>query len=251
MTRTMDKSKLYQRLKNIADSKQGELLSKEYFTAKTKYDFECSKGHQFQLAADKVTGRGDWCPFCAGRYGDFQEKYRQIIEDKNDGIMFSPYINAASKITCACSNGHVFGVTPNNLLQGKWCPECRMSHGERAIKHYLDKNSIPYQPQYTFDDLKGKRNVLPFDFAIFDDNNNLLYLIEYDGEQHFRPLRHSKNKEKNLEKFRRVQQNDLIKKEYCDRNNIPLITITFFDVDERRVHNLYRDIERILDDKLR
>lgn len=248
--RVRDKSKLYQRLKEIAESKQGKLHSKEYDTAKTKYSFECVKGHPFELSADKVTGRGDWCPVCAGRYGDFQEKYRHIIEDINNGIMFSPYIKANVHITCACHKGHVFDMTPSNLLAGKWCSDCQMSHGEKAIQYYLDKHKIPHKTQYTFNDLKGNVRLLPFDFAIFDEQNNLSCLIEYDGEQHFRPLRHSKDEEKNLAKFKRVQRNDSLKNKYCHDNNIRLIRISFYDVDERRIKNLYRDIERILDDKL-
>jgi hypothetical protein len=251
MTRTMDKSKLYERLKEIAESKNGMLLSEQYFTAKTKYSFKCIKGHHFQLTADKVTGRGDWCPFCAGRYGDFQEKYRHIIEDLNNGVMFSPYIKGHVSITCSCEHGHVFDITPANLTHGKWCPDCRMSHGEKAIQYYLDKNNILYQRQFTFDDLKGNVHHLPFDFAIFDSHHNLLHLIEYDGEQHFRPMRHSSNLEKNISKFEKVQLNDMMKNDYCRVNDISLIRISFFDVDERRIDNLYRDIESILDEKLR
>lgn len=248
--RITDKSLLYQRLQRIAQFKGGELLSNKYINAKTKYLFKCKKGHQFTLTADKVTGRGDWCPYCAGRYGNFREKYRKIIEDKNNGIMFSDYINGHTPIVCACENGHVFEVTPANLLGGRWCPDCRTSYGERAIQYYLDKRKIPYQRQYTFNDLRGKNRPLSFDFAVFDDNNNLRCLIEYDGEQHFRPLRHSKNKKRNLEKFHQTQLNDKRKNEYCKVNNIRLIRISFFDVDERRIHNLYRDVERILDKEL-
>lgn len=57
------------------------------------------------------------------------------------------------------------------------------SIGETTIRNLLLKNNLIFQEQYTFFDLVGKQNnKYRFDFAIFDNNNNkLLYLIEYDG----------------------------------------------------------------------
>ena len=245
----ISKKEQLERLKQIAESKNGKLLSTEFHTAKTKYDFVCENGHQFQLTSDKIVSRGDWCPYCAGRYGDFNEKYRKIIEEYHHGKMLSKYIKATVHIKCMCERGHEFEILSSNLAKGKWCPECKISHGENAIKKYLDDKNITYIQQYRFDDLKGKRLKLPFDFAIFD-NDKLICVIEYNGEQHYRPMRYSDNYEKCLEKFYETQKTDRLKKEYCTKNNIPLIVISCFDVDYRRLNNLQRDVNEILDNKL-
>lgn len=249
MTRLRDKKAQLQRLKDIAESKQGILLSTKFETAKTKYQFKCKENHDFELTSDKIVSRGDWCPYCAGRYGDFHEKFRQIIEDVNGGKMLSAYKNYDTPIKYACSEGHINYGDPRNLHAGKWCKDCQSSHGEKAIERYLKQRGISYEVQYTFDNLKGKRNVLPFDFAVFEDGE-LNCLIEYDGEQHFRPMRHSENQQRNLEKFETTQYHDQLKNQYCIDNNIKLIRISCFDVDYRRINNLYRDVNAILDVEL-
>lgn len=245
MVRMRDKEAQLQRLKDIAISKKGELLSTVFDTAKSKYKFKCSKGHEFELTSDKIVTRGDWCPYCAGRYGEFNKRYKDLIENIHNGKMLSDYISIHQPIKCECSNGHVFYPTPGNLSAGKWCGLCNISHGERAIEIYLQNNNIEYIKQYTFPDLKGNVQVLPFDFAVFK-NGTLVCLIEYDGEQHFRPMRYSKDKDKNIKKFEQTQFNDKLKDQYCNINNIPLIRISCFDVDYRRLNNLQEDINNIL-----
>lgn len=248
MTRLRNKTEQLKRLQDIATSKGGTLISTEFLTAKTKYKFICKDNHEFELTSDKVVSRGDWCPYCSGRYGDFQSRYKNIIENIHKGKMLSDYINIGTKIHCECLNGHLFSIEPRNLLAGKWCAKCNTSHGEKAIANYLKEHNISYISEYCFDDCKNKLP-LPFDFAVFKDDK-LIALIEYDGEQHYRPMRHSSNMERNIAKFKQTQMNDEIKNKYCNSNNINLIRISFFDVDERRVLNLKRDIKEILDIKL-
>ena len=60
-----------------------------------------------------------------------------------------------------------------------------------------------------------------FDFAIFN-NDQLLYLIEYDGVQHFDETQQWKETG-----FITTRKNDLLKNQYCFKNKIPLIRIPF------------------------
>lgn len=251
MKRLRDKEAQFQRLKDIAESKQGVLLSLKFETAKTKYDFKCNEGHEFGMTSDKVVGRGDWCPYCSGRYGDFQEKFRKIIEEDNGGTMLSDYVNYETLIKYECIDGHINYGDPRNLHAGKFCALCQRSHGEKAVEKYLIENSLAYQTEYTFDDLKGDRNVLPFDFAVLNESHELICLIEYDGEQHFRPMRHSESRERNVQKFEQTQRHDKLKNDYCERNHIPLIRISCFDIDYRRIRNLYHGVNKILDVELK
>lgn len=68
-----------------------------------------------------------------------------------------------------------------------------------------------------------------FDFAVFNKNNNiLLYLIEFDGSQHFTYFYEENNKGwNNKENFDITRKNDLIKNKYCFEHNIPLIRIPY------------------------
>lgn len=247
MTKRITKEEQLERLKEISISKGGMLLSTVFISAKTKYSFKCKDEHLFELTSDKIVSRGDWCPYCAGRYGDFQEYYKDLIENVHNGKMLTNYISSAKPIKCECENGHVFYPIPSNLSAGKWCGVCNISHGERAVETHLKENHITYKTQYTFKDLKGIRNVLSFDFAVFKEDGSLACLIEYDGEQHFRPMRHSKNVERNIEKHEQTKLHDETKNDYCKKNNIPLIRISCFDVDYRRLNNLQRDIDNKLE----
>ena len=52
----------------------------------------------------------------------------------------------------------------------------------------LNKNNIPFiQDREYFKDLIGDNNILRYDFILLK-NNKPYRLIEYDGEQHFKPI---------------------------------------------------------------
>lgn len=98
---------------------------------------------------------------------------------------------------------------------------CINSINESKIAQMLDILQIKYKQQYSFNNLYSNRKCdkLYFDFAIFN-NNTLIYLIEYDGIQHFEDG-HFKDTYENTHK------NDLEKNKYCFDHNIPIIRIPY------------------------
>jgi len=73
----------------------------------------------------------------------------------------------------------------------------------------------------SFDNLKGKRNKkLTFDFAVLN-NKNLLYLIEYDGAQHFVAIKIWGG----TKRLKRQKVIDKLKTLYCKNNGINLIRL--------------------------
>ena len=69
--------------------------------------------------------------------------------------------------------------------------------------------------------------LLKFDFAILDEDNNVVCLIEYNGEQHY----YSEERTTDFGRLQR-EETDAIKEQYCRDNNIRLYTIRFDeDVD--------------------
>lgn len=175
---------------------------------------------------------GRRCPLCANdnRYLRRSKKPEQFIIDlhnKHEGsiIALEDYKGKTFKILfkdVRC--GHEWHSTPDIVVNsGSGCPTCSKSKGEQAIEKYLVDHSILYKPQYRFLDCKGKSAPLPFDFAVFKNNSGELdYLIEYDGIQHYEP------KFGEVE-FDRTQKNDKIKNLYCERKNIKLIRIPYYD----------------------
>lgn len=68
---------------------------------------------------------------------------------------------------------------------------------------------------------------LPFDFYLPNTNT----CIEFDGEHHYNAPRYSKNKNKMRDKLLLVNKHDNIKSQYCDSNNITLIRIPYWNIN--------------------
>ena len=102
----------------------------------------------------------------------------------------------------------------------------RASRGEIKIEEILTNAGISFQEEYIFPDLVSSNGrPLRFDFAIFDDNGDLDFLIEYQGVQHYEP----KSKFGGIQGLRKQQANDMKKREYCRDHNITLIAIPYWD----------------------
>lgn len=102
----------------------------------------------------------------------------------------------------------------------------RASKGEIAIYDILTEHGIPFAEEYEFPDLvstSGRK--LRFDFAVFDDNGDLEFLIEYQGKQHYKPV----GKFGGKEGMHRQQYNDILKRKYCLMHDIILVTIPYWD----------------------
>ena len=79
---------------------------------------------------------------------------------------------------------------------------------------------------------------LRYDFAILDESNIPMRLIEFDGEQHARPIEHFGGENK----FKIQQENDVLKNQYALSHNIPLVRIPYSKRD-------YINLDDILGDK--
>jgi len=89
---------------------------------------------------------------------------------------------------------------------------------ENEIMTLLFQNNFIWTKQYSFEDCKDT-SPLPFDIAIYNDDFDLSYLIEYDGEGHFFNV-------SNWD-YNKTHKHDLIKNKYCFEHNIPLIRIPY------------------------
>ena len=126
---------------------------------------------------------------------------------------------------CQCECGNITYVNSNSLKSGTIIScGCVRSKGEKKINSILFENNVRYKTQFYFSDLKDK-SYLYFDFAIFDNLDNLICLIEYQGIQHFNPesVHGTWN---NL-----PQEHDKMKREYCQKHKIKLIEIPYTDYD--------------------
>lgn len=102
----------------------------------------------------------------------------------------------------------------------------RASRGEIKIEEILKREGIPFQEEYSFPDLLSSTgHPLRFDFAVFNDEGDIDFLIEYQGIQHYE----AKSKFGGYSGLRKQQLNDMRKREYCRKHNIILIAIPYLD----------------------
>ena len=85
----------------------------------------------------------------------------------------------------------------------------RGSRGEIKIDEILKEKGIVFEEEYSFPDLVSTSgHPLRFDFAVFDDEGNLDFLIEYQGIQHYE----AKSKFCGYTGIRKKQYNDMQKR---------------------------------------
>ena len=112
--------------RDLVMSRGGMLISDMYIISSSKLDIICGEGHKFSMSRDKLK-RGQWCPFCAGKYVDIDKLHKHAI--LYGGCLLSDkWLNSCYKYEWKCSKGHVWRATWGNIQQGRWCPRCK---GER------------------------------------------------------------------------------------------------------------------------
>lgn len=102
----------------------------------------------------------------------------------------------------------------------------RSSEGEVKIFNVLTDCGLPFEEEFEFPDLvssSGRR--LRFDFCVFKPNGSIDFLIEYQGKQHYLPVK-AFGGEKG---YHRQRVNDRRKREYCLKNNYQLVCIPYWD----------------------
>lgn len=100
----------------------------------------------------------------------------------------------------------------------------RASYGEIKIHEILEASGLKFKEEYIFPDLRSPNGKpLRFDFAVFDDDGNIDFLIEYQGKQHYEPS----SKFGGKKGFYQQQFNDNKKRRFCALHNFTLIEIPY------------------------
>jgi hypothetical protein len=185
-------------------------------------------GHIYEATPDNIL-RNRKCPKCFGNIRKNTEEFKAEVYElvKDEYSVLGTYINTEVKIEMKHNKCEkVYKVRPANFLNGQRCPKCKASHGEIEIAKWLELHGFKFETEYKFDDCKYIKP-LPFDFAVFKEDGSLLTLIEFQGLQHYRNIRHFNN----ITGFFKRNINDNIKKNYCEKNHIPLIVISYWEFD--------------------
>lgn len=202
----------------------------EYIDSHTKVELICKEHNSFFMCPKEHINQKQGCPKC-GKVS-MSNKHRKDIDllisqfKELNGDLYDyskvEYKNNNTKVEIICKEHGSFLQSSKSHINGNGCPKCSLSKGERKIMLYLDKMNIEYISEFRINDCVNI-NKLPFDFYLPEKN----ICIEYDGEQHFRPVDYFGG----LEAFDKLKKRDVIKDNYCLKNNIKLIRIPFDKYD--------------------
>lgn len=234
------RNKGIKRLDKILLDSEYEWVDGDFIDAVTKIklsNLNCSHP-PFWVAPRHFLNSGSRCPLCSTTFKKDTEYFREEVKEVTDGeyIVLDEY--KTKKIPLRIKHipcGLVREYIPDSFLNANVrCNKCLWfgSYGETYIKRLLDSLCINYHPQKTFKGCKDKY-VLRFDFAVLDDFDNVLFLIEYQGKQHYEPVEFFGG----VDNFEEVKRRDGIKRDYCEANNIPLLLINY-QIPEKEIKGL-------------
>jgi len=129
-----------------------------------------------------------------------------------------------------------------------------MSRGERTVYDILEEIGLEYgtdfKTEYKFKKLLGiGGRQLRYDFVVFDKED--LLLIEFDGRQHYKPVRFQKDEsdEKIQQKYEMTRCHDKRKNKFAKKHEYPLLRIKYSDVNQSKelIEDFFKDHSTILD----
>tara|TARA_B110000114_G_scaffold178818_1_gene212387 strand:+ start:655 stop:2709 length:2055 start_codon:yes stop_codon:yes gene_type:complete len=206
----------------------------EYKSSRKKLWIECPEsGHEPFEQWPRVHLSGKGCPACGREsaaamarltHEEVVERFTDIHRDRYDYSKAEIYgTDSYIKIGCPEETHPIFIQKVSAHLEGKGCPRCSLSKGETAVARLLDLASVNFEVEFVMED--GVDNTrLRFDFYIPNQN----VLIEYDGEQHYRPVTFGgMTKEKALEVHKKIKSRDHRKNVWALDKGYRLIRIRF------------------------
>lgn len=169
--------------------------------------------------------QGSRCLHCYGTQKKTHEDFllQVLDEGKREYQLLSTYKNARTNVQLrheVC--GHEYNVRPDKFLAGVRCPNCSSSKGEHFVAKLLEKIGLLFESEVSFPECKNVKP-LRFDFGVKDEKGNLVFLIEYDGVQHFKENSYFGGRTGYIRRLK----NDRIKSNFAKEKGIPLLRIRY------------------------
>lgn len=234
----------------VENNSECELLSTVYVKARDKLKFRCKCGKEFECSFDNFKRKKTTlCQSCSNKkpfplQGKIKNsKYRQkpieevlkVVETEMKCKFIKRYTKPNTRSTVIVFECPIHGLQKaywTNLVKRKGCPLCnehnkQNSKGMIKVEEWLNDNNISFKKEYKFDKCRDKRK-LPFDYYLPDKN----ICIEVDGRQHFEKAYFGGIDEDKANKLLEyTKRHDKIKNEFCKENNIKLIRIPYFEIN--------------------
>ena len=189
----------------------------------------CKKHGIFkQPASTHLFGYG--CSQCGGSKTltlfEFIKKANKTHNNKYD-YSLSEYINNKTKLLIICKTHGSFLQNAKNHMNGSGCPKCKQPKNEQKTGTFLKEilPNVPIHPHKEFT-AKGLNSLEKIIVDYYFELGDRKYIVEYNGIQHYQPIRFGNIKKETSEKvFAYQQKRDQFLRELCKKEDISLIEI--------------------------
>jgi len=210
-------------MKQIASEHDGECLSEECTTGRSRVNMRCKEGHEWHPRAE-VIRRGHWCRKCRAKEAGIRSRIeesvvKQLVEERGGSVLSIVHEGGKKYVLYRCQEGHLNKGLYTNLKKGTWCDRCSSGLGERICRAFFEvvfgKEFNKARPAWLRSD-KGR--LMELDGYCHE----LDIAFEYNGIQHYalgtRYIRDERKLQKRKEK-------DARKVELCQERGIRLFVI--------------------------
>ena len=198
-----------------------------------------------------ITGAG--CPVCSKK--DRIEKLRlegkEVFEDllrkyQPDFELVGEYINQSTRVDIRDNTtGKIYSVIPS-VVKRTHSVKRIASRGEEAVEEALLSLGLAFQKQKSFtvdevpDLYKVRSQKLTVDFYL--EYNGLTYIIEYNGEQHYREAKKFSKGGNSIDTYIKQIKRDQILNTFCGYKGWCFIVIPYTVTKEELIESGLRDI---------
>lgn len=218
---------------------------------------QCTCGNIVELPGDRIRSgntKSCGCRKYIGlkQYNDMQSELNKIPNGTRFGkltvvedVGYIPHVQGHNRrgYRCLCDCGNEI-IVSGNQLKGKnvqTCGHCESSIGEMNIYNLLTSHKVKFEHDKSLSaltDFTGKR--LRFDFIVYDKDDKITRIIEFDGRQHINGpdtdyWGHI------TETLSTIQEKDQLKNDFCKKNNIPLVRIPYTRRDNITYEEIFSD----------
>ena len=174
----------------LADNFGGKCLQIKQVNGRSICEWKCNQNHSWWSRQDNVL-EGHWCPKCSGVAKNNINDCIELAAGHDGYCLSTEYVNNTSDLCWQCKNKHIWFSSYNTVSSQKsWCPKCG--------SHKTQNKIIKIIEDFGFDVFPNQRKL---NWLINPKTNRNLEIdillpqqkiaIEYDGQQHFMPIRFS------------------------------------------------------------
>lgn len=212
-------------------------LFTEYINQHQPLEYIARCGHKNTMDWEHFNkGNGRLCHDCAKQVRKLTiDEVREKFKSEGCQLLSVEYNGFLSKLTYVARCGHITTSIYNDFTSGnnRLCKDCILKNARRLSVASVYDILKKYYPDVIREYKIQTARKFPQWLDFFIPSKNLA--IEYNGEQHYKPIRMWGG----VEGFEKNKQRDAAKRQYCAENNIRLIEI---DGRKYKYHNITDDV---------